>query len=179
MLGWIWKLLPQSRYIRACNTTHSFLDHYINQALREAKVSADGAFNDERGVAKTKSLLQALSSQTNDRISIRSEILQSMMASQETTSALLANACLLLSRHPIYWEKTRTEISGTGNDGFEYDDVLKFKTIQNILLETLRLYPVFPLMARAALRDTTLPVGVDHEAQTRGMSIVSTLRLGS
>ncbi|KAI1845192.1 hypothetical protein JX265_006970 [Neoarthrinium moseri] len=29
----------------------------------------------------------------------------------------------------------------------------------NVLLESLRLYPVFPLMGRMALRDTILPVG--------------------
>jgi cytochrome P450 len=30
---------------------------------------------------------------------------------------------------------------------------------ENILLETLRLYPVFPHLARAACQDTVLPVG--------------------
>jgi cytochrome P450 len=81
------------------------------------------------------------------------------MASQETTSALLGNACFLLSRQPAYWQKIRDAIANYELDDFDFDMLLSLKTVQHILHETLRLYPIFPLMGRNAIRDTTLPVG--------------------
>ncbi|KAF1918279.1 cytochrome P450 [Ampelomyces quisqualis] len=104
------------------------------------------------GVDPTESL-------TDDRDFIRSQILQGMMASQETTSALLGNACFLLSRHPAYWQKIRDATSNHDLSYFDFDALLNLKIVRNIIHEALRLYPIFPIMGRNAIRDTTLPTG--------------------
>jgi cytochrome P450 len=154
LLGRAWLMVPQKKYVDACRKAHEYLDYYIDRAL-SSQASSDS--ND--GHTRNASLLASLSSQTSDPKYIRHQILQGMMASQETTSALLGNACLLLSRHPKYWEHIRLEASTAGTAVADFDTLLNLVSIRNVLLETLRLYPVFPLLSRAALEDAQLPTG--------------------
>jgi cytochrome P450 len=154
LLGRVWPLLPQKKYLDACKRAHEYLDYYIDQALSKQK-SED--IKDSQ--SKKQSLLASLSSQSDNLDFIRAQILQGMMASQETTSALLGNAFLLLSRNINYWEQVRAEAISTESRKTDFDTLLNLKTIRNVLLETLRLYPVFPLMSRGALKDTQLPTG--------------------
>ncbi|KAF1951020.1 cytochrome P450 [Byssothecium circinans] len=150
LLGRAWKLAPQSKYLNACQTAHEYLDYYVDKALHEADQSTD---------PKASSMLRILSTQTDDREYIRSQVLQGMMASQETTSALLGNACFLLSRHPTYWAEIRAGTLNMEVESLDFDTLLNFTLVKNILLETLRLYPNFPLLARTALNNTHLPSG--------------------
>ncbi|KAF2256069.1 putative cytochrome 52A12 [Trematosphaeria pertusa] len=92
-----------------------YLDYYVDQALVEAGASSAKS---EKGLdnATKLSMIRSLSVQTNEREYIRNQILQGMMASQETDGVLM------------YWS-------------------------------VLRLYPIFPLMSRTALKDQKLPVG--------------------
>lgn len=64
----------------------------------------------------------------------RSQILQGMMASQETTSALVGNTLFLLYRHPGHWEKVHDEVIKKGEHRVKNDALFKTKVPQNILL---------------------------------------------
>ncbi|KAI0379219.1 cytochrome P450 alkane hydroxylase-like protein [Hypomontagnella monticulosa] len=162
MLGRAWRFVPRSRYLRACNIAHSFLDHYVDLAVAGTTISSKKSPNH----VPRRSLMQVLSSQTDDQDLIRSQVLQGMMASQETTSSLLGNAFFLLSRHPAQWKRVREEVLAKGDDLLNFDSLLNSKVLQNVLYESLRLYPVFPLLGRVALCDTILPVGggPNHDA---------------
>jgi cytochrome P450 len=154
LLGRVWSLLPQKKYLDACKRAHEYLDYYIDQALSKQKSE-----DTKDSQSKKPSLLASLSSQSDNLAFIRAQILQGMMASQETTSALLGNAFFLLSRNTNYWKQVRAEAISTESKEADFDTLLNLKTIRNVLLETLRLYPVFPLLARGALADTQLPTG--------------------
>jgi cytochrome P450 len=154
ILGRAWFIVPKRKYLDACRTAHEYLDYYIDQALNHQSSSRISTPH-----AKTRSLLGNLSDQTSDLKFIRHQILQGMMASQETTSALLGNACLLLSRHPKYWGQIRLEALKAGAAVYDFDTLLSLVSVHNVLLETLRLYPVFPLLSRDTLKDTQLPTG--------------------
>jgi cytochrome P450 len=157
-LGRAWALVPQKKYIKACRVSHEYLNYYIDRAL-DRSLEGGAAENSGYKVGTQPSLLAGLSSHTSDREFIRHQILQGMMASQETTSALLGNACFLLSRNPTYWKQLRLSVSNIELSDLDFDTLLNHRLIQTILFETLRLYPVFPMMGRAARQDTTLPVG--------------------
>ncbi|KAI1505399.1 cytochrome P450 [Biscogniauxia marginata] len=135
-------------------TPHTFLDFYIDIATGGADTSKDGS-----DLAAGWCLAQGLPAQTDDVGFIRSQAFQGMMASQETTSFLLGNIFLLLSRNPTSWQRVGSEVLDKGGTILNFDALLDSKVLQNVLLEPLRLYPVFPLMGRVALRDTILPVG--------------------
>lgn len=38
IMGHLWQLLPQGRFCRVCNKAHSFLNHYISQAIGQTGV---------------------------------------------------------------------------------------------------------------------------------------------
>ncbi|KAI1078833.1 cytochrome P450 [Whalleya microplaca] len=145
VLGRVWKIVPQGKYLRVCRIAHTFLNHYVDLAIGNM-----GTSKVDSNSATKQSLVQVLSAQTDDKELIRSQILQGMMAAQETTSALLV----------------RAEVLQRSEDFLNFDALLNSKVLKNILYETLRLYPVFPLMGRVALCDTVLPVGggPNHDA---------------
>ncbi|PVH96485.1 cytochrome P450 [Periconia macrospinosa] len=150
LLGSAWRLVPQSKYLSSCQVAHDYLDYYIKKALLDSEQPA---------TQRTSSMLDALSVQTKDLKYIRSQILQGMMASQETTSALLGNACFLLSRNPHYWSQIQKETMDVDSNNLTFDYLANLKLVKNILFETLRLYPNFPMLARISLNDTILPRG--------------------
>lgn len=130
IIGRFWQLLPHGRFRRVCNTAHSFLNHYIDQGIGQTGVpDSDPARN------KRRSLVQNLSLKTDDQAFIRSQIIQGMMASQETTSSLLGNVFFLLSRHPSYWDQVRKEVLAK-DEMIDFDILLNSKVLQNILLES-------------------------------------------
>ncbi|KAI1407141.1 cytochrome P450 [Hypoxylon sp. FL1857] len=147
VLGRAWNFLPQKKYNDARAAAHNYLDYHINEALK----------SDHK--QRNKSLIQGLSAQTEDLSFIRSQVIQAMMAAQDTTSELLTNALFVLARHPHYWEQLHAEFANKSEEYISADNLLNSKLAINILHETLRLYPIFPLLGRVALRDTILPVG--------------------
>ncbi|TGO20852.1 hypothetical protein BPAE_0261g00090 [Botrytis paeoniae] len=118
-----------------------------------------------------KSLLEGLAKQTDDRIEIRKNIIQGMMAAQGTTYVLISNTLFLLSRNPDLYERLRDEVQhlDLGASSQLFDLLRDHVFLQNILrecelkisveFETLRIYPVFPIMNHIALRNTILLKG--------------------
>jgi hypothetical protein len=127
VLGRLRVLLPQSEWVSSVKIAHRFIDYYVNKAQRhdhqqDHSPSRDGRENEpsagERIAAKKepyRSLLQGLMEQTDDKIEIRNQIIQAMMAAQDTTSVLLSNTLFLLSRHPSIWTRLRSEVLSLGS----------------------------------------------------------------
>ena len=67
----------------------------------------------------------------------------------------------LLIRHPEVLKKLRAEISYNCSDpaSLTRADLRKMSYLQNVLNETLRLYPSVPINARIAMKTTILPTG--------------------
>lgn len=172
ILGPVWKLVPQGGYKAACAEAHGFIDYCIKHALAE------------QDSLNNKSLMRGLSAQTDDLDFIRSQVIQALMAAQDTTSELLTNVLFLLARHPEDWKRLRAEFAVKSQDDLTPETVRASKVTENILLESkeillfssprrltvlgkitdvaasaLRLYPIFPLLGRVALDNTTLPAG--------------------
>ncbi|KAI0115672.1 cytochrome P450 alkane hydroxylase-like protein [Nemania sp. FL0031] len=152
LVGKAWRLVPKSKYFRVCKRAHEFLDHYIQLAIGESR-------NTEQDSGKSKTLIQNLSSVSEDKSFIRSQVIQGMMASQETTSSLLGNVFFLLARNQEYWRKVRHQVLEIDEGVLRFEALRENKLLRNIIFETLRLYPIFPLLSRVALRDTSLPLG--------------------
>jgi cytochrome P450 len=127
MVGPIWRLVPQKNYLNTCASAHSYIDYYIDQASKKWST------------IKCRSLIRYLSAQTDDTIFIRSQVIQAMMAAQDTTSELLTNTLFLLARHSTYWNRLRDELAGRPEDVFSAENLLGSELIENILHESKRL----------------------------------------
>jgi cytochrome P450 len=130
MLGKWQGLAPKSKFQKACRLAHEYLEHFIQQAQNENECG-----HEPRSGSKTRSMIQGLTEQTDDIKYIRSQILQGMMASQETTAVLISNAMFLLARDPKEWEKLRVEVAEMGDSILDFDTLSTSKILQNILNE--------------------------------------------
>jgi len=138
-----------------CALIHKFADFFVNRALNSDVEKQDG----ERYV-----FLDELAKATRDPVEIRSQLLNIFLAGRDTTAGLLGWVFWVLSRHPDIFDKLRAQVVedfGT----YEKPRNITFATLksctylQQVMNETLRLYPSVPLNGRRATRDTTIPLG--------------------
>lgn len=110
-------------------------------------------------------LLHELVSETRDPMELRSQVLHVMLAARDTTANLLSFCLIVLSKYPDEFKKLReivtshfgTELSPTNE--ITFSSLKACKAINNMLYETLRLYPPVSLNSRRALKNTTVPTG--------------------
>ena len=136
LLGRLACLAPKAKWLASCEKAHQFLDFYIERALArkhtsELERSLPGSIID----AKSRSMLESLAEETSSKVEIRSQIIQGMMASQETTSVLVSNTLFLLARHTSIWDQLQGEISLAGPGLLTYESLSASKLIHNILFE--------------------------------------------
>ena len=112
--------------------------------------------------------LHELVSQTSDKIKIRSELLNILLAGRDTTASLLSNVWFELSKRPDVWSRLHREIIDSLPDGgFPTFETLKdMRYLRAVLNESLRLYPVVPENSRQAEVDTILPVGGGEDGKS-------------
>lgn len=141
--------LPKARYQHVCDQLHNFIDFAIETC---EKANSGSTRN-------TKTMAEIVAPQAKDRADARSQLAQTMLASQDTTNILTCNVVHLLSGRPDLWAQLRDIVSTASPELLTWDGLRSNEFIQNILLETLRIRPVFPQIGRAAIRDTVLPSG--------------------
>ena len=142
-------MIGGSEFNKACNDIHQFADQIIDRNLSSQRLEKKSVFLDQ--VAES----------TVDRAALRGQIINLLTAGRDTTACLLTWAFFLLVRHPSVLEKLRVEIETYCPDtaSLTRTDLRKMTYLQNVLKETLRLYPSVPVNDRKANKDTFLPTG--------------------
>ncbi|KJX98996.1 cytochrome P450 alkane hydroxylase like protein [Zymoseptoria brevis] len=133
---------------------HDFVDYYVDKGLaKRAQLLAEDQ-KPQRYV-----FIDELVRQTTDRVRIRSELLNVLIAGRDTTASLLTNVWFILSKRPDIWAKLQSEVGQLNGVRPTFEQLKDLKYLQSVLSESLRLHPVVPLNSREAQCDTTLPVG--------------------
>ncbi len=150
--GLYW-LIGGSKFREACKTVHAFADSIIERALSRDKAGDEGQ--------SKYVFLDFLAKNCQNRTALRSQIINILVAGRDTTACLISWTLFLLVRHPQVLQRLREEIRSCLGDRVDMtrSDLRNMKYVQNILNETLRLYPSVPVNSRMAIRDTVLPVG--------------------
>ncbi|KAF2868572.1 cytochrome P450 [Massariosphaeria phaeospora] len=150
-------LMPKGSWLRACKKTHKFADVYVDRALEYREkhhLTQDG-----QAPPKQYTLLYNMAQQTGNKSVLRDQIVQAMMASTETTGSLISNIVHVLANNPPVFAALRAEVLAVGEEALDFNRLGRMEYLQNVITETLRLYPVFPQNIRVALKDTILPTG--------------------
>jgi len=114
----------------------------------------------KQGSGKPRYLfLHELLRQTQDRYTVRSELLNILLAGRDTTAGLLSNTWHVLSKRPDIWAKLKAEVDQLNGERPDYATIKEMKYLRYLLNESLRLMPLVPGNAREAVRDTVIPVG--------------------
>ena len=103
--------------------------------------------------------LHELVSQTEDKLKIRSELLNILLAGRDTTASLLSNSWFELSNRPDVWHRLQCEVDSLDGGSPTFEKLKDMKYLRAVFNESLRLYPVVPENDRQAEVDTVLPVG--------------------
>ncbi|KAF2280400.1 cytochrome P450 alkane hydroxylase [Westerdykella ornata] len=152
LLDLYWFINPPE-FRQACQDVHKFADQIIDRNLSSNRTESSDS---GRYV-----FLDTVAKRTKDRTALRGQIINLLTAGRDTTACLLSWTFFLLVRHPKVLEKLRAEIASTCVPGSSLSrDVLRnMRYLQNVLRETLRLYPSVPVNTRTTVRTTMLPTG--------------------
>ncbi|KAK0708675.1 cytochrome P450 [Lasiosphaeris hirsuta] len=151
------------RHIPAtCQRAFAYVDEFVDKALalRSARKAAAGAAVGA-GAGAEYNFIEELAGMTTDRTLLRDQVLSVLLASRDTTAALLSNLFYELARHPAVYAKLRNEIHThlpTGELPTEAA-MNAMPYLRWCINEALRLYPVVPCNTREAACDTALPLG--------------------
>lgn len=154
MLGRFRGLAPKAAYAETCRRAHEYIEYYIKRALEESIPGQESPSTHEP-LRRQRSMVEELATQTNDMNFIRSQILQGMLAAQETISVLVSNTLFLLTRHPDEWAQLRMEVLDYGEALFEFHNLSSFKPLQHILNEGILTCPQSVLFVSLLIGDSS------------------------
>jgi len=128
-----------SKWLGSCKITHRFAEKYVQKALRYRQIFAEEGSQLRKkaeGTRKPYVLLFGMTEQTDDPIELRNEILQALMAAQETTAALISNVFFLLSRNEPIWQRLRKEVVALGLADLDQETLQGMDYLRNVLNES-------------------------------------------
>jgi cytochrome P450 len=139
----VWPNIPRLGYGSALRQ----IDAYLLGLIRARRLTAD------RG-DDLLSLLVATPGLSDDLI--RDQLLTMLIAGHDTSTALLAWALYLLGRHPETLVRLQGEIDTVlGDCEPDYEKLKQLRYLEQVIKETLRLYPPIHLGQRIAATDLT------------------------
>ncbi|KAB8272177.1 cytochrome P450 [Aspergillus minisclerotigenes] len=150
---------------RSYKICHQFVEGLVHHAVMVPEKVGDNRDSPQR---KGQYLvLHELVRQTKDRIRVRDELINVLIAGRDTTAGLLSNLFFVLAKRPDVWAKLRAEVETTlGGRLPTYDDLRNMKYLRHCLNESLRLHPAVPTNSRVATNDTYLPIGGGLDGQS-------------
>mmetsp|Transcript_114952 Transcript_114952/g.199267 ORF Transcript_114952/g.199267 Transcript_114952/m.199267 type:complete len:714 (-) Transcript_114952:203-2344(-) len=159
------ELIPRLQEFNAdMGLLNSVLYKLINQCL-ESRDPQELEALEKKDYAKVKdpSLLRFLvdlRGEEVDNTQMRDDLITLLIAGHETTAAVLTFATYAMIQHPEQFKRVQAEIDEmVGDREPTMEDVKKCRLVQNLIAETLRMWPAPPLLIRRALEDDVWPEG--------------------
>ena len=137
---------------------HGMVDDLVRER-RQASADSRAASRDLLGL-----MLDAEDPVTHQRLpdeNIRFQVITFLIAGHETTSGLLSFALHLLLKHPQALARARAEAQAVWPPGHQpdYDELGRLVVIEQVLEETLRLWPTAPGFSVAPYQNETIGGG--------------------
>ena len=129
LLGPLRFLIPTSLTTRSWRAVHEFFDFYIENSLSHTTIASEGL------IEKPHNLVDSLVQEIDDRIEIRNQAIQAMIAAQDTLPTLLCNTIFCLSRSPEVWARLVEEVKHVKAEPLSIEDAIRFPFLRNILKE--------------------------------------------
>ncbi|HEX2650249.1 MAG TPA: cytochrome P450, partial [Burkholderiales bacterium] len=134
------------------------------RAIAALRHATHRLLDERRAAGEREDLLQRLrlardpdTGRSMDDTRLVDNLLTFYLAGHETTARALAWTLFLLSRFPEWAEKLVREISSvTGGAPVGAGHIERLVLVQQVIKESMRLYPPVPLLSRQAVADTTL-----------------------
>ena len=136
-------LITRRQYDEDIRIMHQIADELVAERRKQ------GAAANKKDILST--MLNARDPQTGEGLSdenIRYQMVTFLIAGHETTSGLLSFTLYELLRHPEVLERARAEVERVmGNDAPRFEHLAQLTYLDQILKESLRLWPTAPAFA--------------------------------
>lgn len=135
-------LISRKSFNAGMKVINNFINQYIELTLRLSPDELATKGKSDSGYT----FLHALAGFTRDRTVLHDQLIAVLLAGRDTTACTLSWTIYELARHPEALEKLRAEILSVVGPtrAPTYEDLKGMKYLQNVMNETLRLYPVVP-----------------------------------
>ncbi|MFT6810270.1 MAG: cytochrome P450 [Saprospiraceae bacterium] len=146
--NWIRKLTGKKR--KALLRSQEIRDG-LHIIIKERQANINGGHDD-----LLQMLLEARYEDTGEGMSVEQlidEVLILFVAGHETTANTLTWCLYLLTQHPEIYKEAKKEASRLVSNGWDLGKVIKNDMLQQIVSETMRLYPPAWILDRMALED--------------------------
>lgn len=156
--GW---LVRDNAYPEHCKAIQNVVDYFVKERLSRP-------WDDEKAIETPNGrpkfvLLDELVKETQDPLELRSELLNVLHASRDTTASLMGWVFYFLARHPQVFSRLREQVISRFGESpksvVTFAELWANRYMVNVLNEVIRMVGIVPMNERAALRDTTLPRG--------------------
>lgn len=138
----IWRGAPRFGYRRAIQEVDAYLYHIIRERRKNLGATAD--------------MLGGLIASGMDDDLIRDQLLTILIAGHDTSTALLAWVLYLLGQHPDVMQQVQTEVDTVlGNEVPQPDHLRRLVYLEQVIAETLRLFPPIHIGNRITLKNLT------------------------
>lgn len=140
-----------------------FVDKLVEKALSKTQRATEKSNEEPARVT----FLSQLISETTDKVRVRSELLNLLLAGRDSTAALMSNVFFELSRRPEMQGRLRREIDDfVGSELPTFEGIKGMKYLRAVLNESLRIHPIVPENSRQAVQDTVLPLGGGEDGKS-------------
>jgi cytochrome P450/NADPH-cytochrome P450 reductase len=161
-------LLRNRRFDADTKTLRDVADRLIEERLNDPRLRERGDLLDVMLTAKDKETGETLS-----RENVGYQMITFLVAGHETTSGLLSFVTWLLLKNPDILVKLRMHVDEVlGGDIPTVQHLEQLKYVEQVLMETLRLWPTAPAFAVHPLQDTT--IGGKYAVKTDDVLLILT-----
>jgi cytochrome P450 len=153
--GKFYWLVNSKRFRDSTQKCKNFVDHFVYKALENQK-------HEKNHSEFSYVFIEELAKQTSDPVVIRDQAFNILLAGRDTTASLLSFVIRILAQDKRVWNKLRDEVLetfGTDTSNISFESLKRSSYLNHVVNEVLRLCPIVPNNARAAIHDTILPRG--------------------
>ncbi|KIM75713.1 hypothetical protein PILCRDRAFT_827008 [Piloderma croceum F 1598] len=160
MYGWMWPLgeIFEDKTKKPMEIVNAFLEPIIADAIKKQQ-SASVPMEKTTEVMEGETLLDHLVKLTTDRVILKDEVLNILIAGRDTITATMTFMTYLLSQHPDVLARVRAEVlENVGPSAVPtYDNIRNMKYLRAVINETLRLFPAVPFDVRQSVNEAVWP----------------------
>ncbi|KAG9120093.1 hypothetical protein FRC07_004564, partial [Ceratobasidium sp. 392] len=136
--------------------------------LQEEKDGVESKDRDILSLLIKSNMIQEISGAKEDQAMTDAEVLGQistfLAAGHETTSTSTTWALYALAKHPLVQSKLREELQASQlGDEPSMAELEKLSYLDNVVRETLRVFPAVPVISRQATEDAVIPVGQGYK----------------
>ncbi|XP_043472140.1 cytochrome P450 4C1-like isoform X1 [Leptopilina heterotoma] len=151
---WIFKLTEN---YKIHSKGREVLGNFVKQCIKIVKKRRLRGENRNSILDRILNILETSDNGMTDE-ELKDEMITIYLAAQDTLAVISSFAILMLGIHPEIQEKARNEVTKIlqKNNSIDGDKLSQLKIVDKIIKETLRLFPIAPLMARTAMDEIKL-----------------------